>query len=109
MKKTEIWAHRGASQSAPENTMKAFDLAVKLGSDGIELDVMRSKDQAIVVTHDESCQRVAGKPGLIQQMTLEQLRMLDFAAYHQDQDRQAIPLLEEVLDLLRPTHLKLNI
>ena len=107
--KTEIWAHRGASLVAPENTMKAFARAISQGADGIELDVMRSKDQAIVVTHDESCQRVTGKPGMVQQMTLSQLRQLDFAAYHEDQEKQLIPLLDDVLDLLKPTNLKLNI
>ena len=107
--KTEIWAHRGASIQAPENTMKAFELAIEQGADGIELDVLRSKDQALVVTHDESCKRLTGKKGMVNQLTLGQLRQLDFAANHADTDRHQIPVLEEVLDLLKPTKLKLNI
>ena len=107
--KTDIWAHRGASRQAPENTMKAFELAIAQGADGIELDVMRSKDQALVVTHDESCKRLTRKKGMVNQMTLNQLRQLDFAARHAEPSKQQIPLLEEVLALLKPTSLKLNI
>ena len=41
---TAVWAHRGASAYAPENTLEAFDLALKMGADGIELDVHMTKD-----------------------------------------------------------------
>ena len=49
---TEIFAHRGASGYAPENTMDAFKLAVKQGAEGIELDVQLSKDGIPVVIHN---------------------------------------------------------
>ena len=49
---TAIWAHRGASAYAPENTIPAFELALSMGSDGIELDVQRSADGQLVVIHD---------------------------------------------------------
>ena len=52
---TKIFAHRGASAYAPENTMEAFELAAKQGADGIELDVHVTKDGEVVVTHDERC------------------------------------------------------
>ena len=51
---TKIFAHRGASAYAPENTMEAFHLAAKQGADGIELDVHVTKDGEVVVTHDEN-------------------------------------------------------
>ena len=47
-----VFAHRGASQRAPENTVEAFRLAAELGADGVELDVRRSADGALVVHHD---------------------------------------------------------
>ena len=53
MKKMKIWAHRGASGYAPENTMEAFSEAVRRKADGIELDVQLTKDGEIVVIHDE--------------------------------------------------------
>jgi glycerophosphoryl diester phosphodiesterase len=47
-----VIAHRGASAAAPENTVEAFELAVELGADGIELDVRRTADGHLVVHHD---------------------------------------------------------
>lgn len=56
---TKIFAHRGASAYAPENTMESFELAAKQGADGIELDVHVTKDGEVVVTHDEKIDRVS--------------------------------------------------
>jgi len=107
--KTKIWAHRGASAVAPENTMTAFERAIRQGADGIELDVHLTADDAVVVTHDESCRRVTGTEGLVSQMTLAGLRQLDFGAIMPGFDRQQIPTLAEVFDLIRPTGLMINI
>lgn len=107
--KTKIWAHRGASAAAPENTMAAFDLAIRQGADGIELDVHLTADEAVVVTHDESCRRVTGVEGLVSQMTLVELRRLDFGSIMPGFDRQQIPTLAEVFDLIRPTGMMINI
>ena len=52
--KTKVWAHRGASGYAPENTLDAFQKAVEMGADGIELDVQMTKDGELVVIHDET-------------------------------------------------------
>ncbi len=49
---TSVFAHRGASAAAPENTVKAFLLAADMGADGIELDARRTADGAVVVHHD---------------------------------------------------------
>ena len=46
------YAHRGASEYAPENTMSAFDMALQLGANGIELDLQITKDGKIVIFHD---------------------------------------------------------
>ena len=51
--KTKVWAHRGASAYAPENTLEAFLLAAEQGADGVELDVQLTKDGEMVVVHDE--------------------------------------------------------
>lgn len=48
---TKVWAHRGASGYAPENTLEAFELAAKQKADGVELDVQLSKDGELVVIH----------------------------------------------------------
>lgn len=54
---TKVWAHRGASGYAPENTLEAFELAAKQKADGVELDVQLSKDGELVVIHDEITDR----------------------------------------------------
>ncbi|NLM76979.1 MAG: glycerophosphodiester phosphodiesterase [Ruminococcaceae bacterium] len=107
--KTKIWAHRGASVAAPENTLAAFDLAVQQGADGIELDVHFSADGVVVVTHDETCLRVTGEQGHVNQLTLSQLRQLDFSRILPGFSRQQIPTLAEVFDLIQPTSLVINI
>lgn len=60
---TKIFAHRGASAYAPENTLAAFDLAQRLGADGIELDVQLTKDGEVVVIHDETIDRTGTGKG----------------------------------------------
>ncbi len=112
---TDIFAHRGASAIAPENTMAAFRSAITEGADGIELDVQRTRDGVIVVCHDETVDRTSNGTGFIRDLTLDELRTLDFSAGIDHQDKlwfgssEPIPTLEEVLDLLKPTTLKLNI
>lgn len=107
--KTKIWAHRGASRAAPENTMIAFEQAIKDGADGIELDVHFSADGHIVVTHDESCLRVTKKKGWVHQMTLEELRELDFGQVMPGFGFQPIPTLSDVFKLIGRTDLMINI
>ena len=54
-KKIKVWAHRGASGYAPENTMDAFRKAIEMKADGIELDVNLTKDGEVVVLFSPSC------------------------------------------------------
>ncbi len=105
----EIWAHRGASGSAPENTMEAFRLAYEMGADGIELDVHYTKDQQLVVIHDETINRTSDGTGAVNSYTLEELRKFNYNKTHQEYERADIPTLEEVLEFLKPTDMKLNI
>ena len=76
--KTYIYAHRGASGYAPENTLEAFALAAEMGADGVELDVHFSKDRQVVVTHDPKIDRVSNGQGAIKDYTLDELRAFDF-------------------------------
>jgi len=89
----KIIAHRGASAHAPENTIAAFQLALEQGADGIELDVMLSKDGHLVVIHDNTVDRTTDGKGAVRDMTLEELKSLDAGG------GQRIPTLEEVLEL----------
>jgi glycerophosphoryl diester phosphodiesterase len=77
----EIIAHRGASRSAPENTLPAFRLAWRQGADAAELDIHLSRDGRIVVTHDASALRTAGLDRKVCGLTLDELRALDFGRW----------------------------
>ena len=75
---TEIFAHRGASGYAPENTLEAFRLAMEQGADGIELDVHLTKDGEVVVIHDETLNRTSNGQGKVRDYTLEELKKFSF-------------------------------
>jgi len=63
MKAFVNYAHRGASQYAPENTLSAFYLGLAMGANGIETDVQKTKDGVLVLFHDNSLTRVTGAGG----------------------------------------------
>ncbi len=105
----EIWAHRGASAEAPENTLPAFARALGLGADGIEFDVQLSRDGHPVVIHDETLERTTDGQGWVKDHTLEQLRVLDASAGRAGFVGVGVPRLEEVLALVSPTAAKVNI
>ncbi len=72
-----ILAHRGASDDAPENTLRAFGLALEQGADGLELDVTLSADGVPVVIHDDTLDRTTSGHGPVRGQTLAQLKALD--------------------------------
>src|SRR3954463_8833351 len=63
LNETDIVAHRGASGYAPENTLVAFDKAVEMKADYIEMDVQRSKDGKLVIIHDLTVDRTTNGTG----------------------------------------------
>jgi len=94
-----IFAHRGASVHAPENTLAAFELAVEQGADGIELDVKLSADGHVVVIHDPTVERTTGAHGRVKDMTLDALRELDAGSSFSENYRgETIPTLENVFE-----------
>lgn len=113
MKKTKIWAHRGASgwdkQYAPENTMPAFERAINMGADGIETDVQLTKDGILVLCHDERLEMVSDGCGWLKDYTLAELRGFSFSKTHPEFGKTEIPTLEDLLYLLRDTDLELNL
>ena len=69
-----VFAHRGGSALAPENTITAFDNGLALGADGLELDVHLSRDGIVVVHHDRLLDRTTALRGPIAERTAEELR-----------------------------------
>jgi len=97
-----IFAHRGACRAAPENTLPAFEAAAALGADGVELDVQYSSDGQLVVFHNPKLDETTDGSGRLTALTLEELRALDAGSFFSPEFAGTrIPLLDEVLDLLR--------
>ena len=107
--KTKVWAHRGASGYAPENTLDAFRKAVEMGADGIELDVQMTKDGELVVIHDETIDRVSNGKGWVKDYTYEELKKFNFNKTHLEYTKEEIPTLEQVYLLIKPTNLTINV
>lgn len=96
-----IIAHRGASALAPENTMAAFRLAKELGADGIELDVMLSADERLLVIHDQSVNRTTNGQGKVNQMSWDALKTLDAGSNFDERfTGEPLPLLDQVFEEL---------
>lgn len=105
-----VFAHRGFSGIAPENTLIAFQKALDLGANGIELDVQLSRDGEIMVIHDEKIDRTTNGEGLVVQHTAAQLQQLDAGSWLASEYAGAtIPTLAEVLDLVKDYPITLNI
>jgi glycerophosphoryl diester phosphodiesterase len=93
-----VYAHRGASAAAPENTLEAFALAQTQGADGVELDVMVCGSGEVVVCHDPWLDRLAGIHVSVHETPFEHLRTIDVARHMTSWRRPArIPTLDEVL------------
>ena len=100
--RTLNFAHRGASEMAPENTLAAFELAAQQGADGIELDIRLCRTGEWVVIHDSRLNRTTNGRGFVRAKTLEDLRGLDAGSiFHHRFARERIPTLAEVLDWAR--------
>ncbi len=99
-----IYAHRGASLSAPENTLAAFLAAIEAGADGIELDIQSSQDRVPVVIHDRELARTTGARGTTDGLPVAELQKLDAGA------GERIPTLAEVLAVVpESVHLDIEI
>ncbi len=105
----KIWAHRGASAYAPENTLEAFKMAIEQKADGIELDVQLTKDGELVVVHDEWLERVSNGEGFVKDYTLKELKELNFNKTHPEFPEAKIPTLREVYELMKTTDMDINV
>ncbi len=94
-----IFAHRGASAHAPENTIASFELALTLQADAIELDVKLSADGHVIVHHDVTVDRTTNGKGKIKDLSLAALKELDAGSSFSEKFKgERIPTLEDVFD-----------
>lgn len=98
-----VIAHRGASGDAPENTLKAFELSLRHGADGVEFDVFLTRDKQVVVTHDENAERLTGTNQWVRKSSLKELLLLNYG------QNERIPTLEQVFELGAKTWGVINI
>lgn len=88
-------AHRGASGYEPENTIRAFEKAIELGADMVELDIHLSKDGHPVVIHNASVDKRTNGAGFVKDLTLAELKKLDAGK------GENIPTLQETIDVVK--------
>lgn len=106
----QIVGHRGARGLAPENTLPAFAIAAELDIDGVEFDVQRTADGALVVFHDDEVDRVTTGSGTLWEMTLDQVQALDAGVrFGARFTGTRVPTLRETLEYLKTTRLLLFI
>ena len=97
-----VIGHRGAPSLAPENTIPSFTKAIELGVDYIEFDVRTSKDEVLVVIHDDKVDRITDSKGLVSELTWKQLTSLDAGSWFSKEfEGVRIPSLDEVLRLAK--------
>jgi glycerophosphoryl diester phosphodiesterase len=95
-----IFAHRGASAYAPENTLAAFELAIQQQADLVELDTKLSADRRVVVIHDQTVDRTTDGIGHVSKLTHKTLRTLNASYRFRDSyPDEFIPTLEEVIEV----------
>jgi glycerophosphoryl diester phosphodiesterase len=113
-----VFAHQGASGHAPSNTLEAFRLAVEMGADAFETDVHMTCDGHVVMSHDDTVDRLTDAVGRIRDMTLAQLRKIDFgyrfttdggATYPFRGKGVTIPTLEDVLTEFQKIRVNMDI
>lgn len=110
MSRTLIYAHRGASKLAPENTMPAFELAASSGAEGIETDVQLTKDHVPVLIHDENLRRTTNGTGFVQDYTYDELRQLDAGNWFSSKfSDTSIVTLDEFLRWFQEQSMVLNV
>ncbi|MFT4412834.1 glycerophosphodiester phosphodiesterase [Fredinandcohnia humi] len=97
--KVYIIGHRGAAGYAPENTIAAFDKAVELKADYIELDVQMTKDGELVVIHDPMIDRTTNGTGAVKDFTLQELKQYDAGSwFHSTFKNEKIPSFREIIN-----------
>lgn len=94
----QIIAHRGASAQAPENTIAGIHRAWELGADGIEIDILLTKDNVPVAIHDSHTGRVGDRKLTVKDSTLAELKQVDVGSkFSSEFAGERIPTLEEVM------------
>lgn len=102
LREVQLTAHRGASTSAPENTMPAMEAAVDQMADFAELDVQETRDGVLVLFHDSTLERIDGTRRTIRSLSWDELQQVDAGGWYSEQySGTRIPKLEDVIEYVR--------
>ena len=110
-----VFAHRGASALAPENTLAAFRRAAAEGATWIELDVDVISDGTIIVIHDSCLDRTTDRRGSYYDLTVSDLAGIDAGSWFKDSEGEhpyvgeSLPTLQDALDVAAQTGLNVNV
>jgi glycerophosphoryl diester phosphodiesterase len=97
-----VIAHRGASGLAPENTLAAFERALEIGVDRIEMDLRQTLDGEVVVLHDKTIVRTTNGWGSVRKLPLKKLRRYSAGSWFDpDFSAERVPTFREVLELVK--------
>lgn len=108
-KKIILAAHRGDKKRFPENTMPAFDSALRFGVDMIETDVHMTSDGHLIIMHDRNLKRTTGFDGFTDKTSLEDIRKLDAGSWFSTEfSNTKVPTLEEFIFLIKDTDILIN-
>lgn len=100
-KRVLVAAHRGDWRNWPENSLPAFDAAIKAGADIIELDLKMTKDSVLVICHDARVDRTTDGSGLVSEMTYDSIQTLNLRAGHGVKTSLKMPTLEQALTVCK--------
>ncbi|GGE29894.1 glycerophosphoryl diester phosphodiesterase [Pullulanibacillus camelliae] len=116
MGETLIFGHRGSKGTHPENTLLAFEQACQAGVEGLELDVHLTKDNELVVIHDETIDRTTNGTGYIKDLTTHELQAYSagrpfksYPLYTSSWDEERVPTLAEVFERVAGYPVQINI
>lgn len=109
-KPPKIIGHRGAAGYAPENTLEGIQTAADMGIAWVELDVKLTKDQVLILFHDETLERTTNGSGAVAETTYDDIRQLEAGSWFSDSFAGvAVPTLEEALEVLIDRDIGLNL
>ena len=101
-------AHRGTTKNFPENTIEAYSESIKLGYNGIELDILSSKDGVIYCSHNHQLERETNDSGYIHEMRAPELDKIKTGAHSHHDNQKPMPRLENAIKQL-PNNVRINI
>jgi glycerophosphoryl diester phosphodiesterase len=101
MRSKKIIAHRGGAEIGNENSLSCFELGIATGADMVEIDINMTKDGHLVVIHDTTVDRTTNGKGIIQEMTLAEIKELRIVDANGNATDELVPTLDEVMEFAR--------